>query len=294
MIVVIGNARAGSIDEGSADAIRAAFSAHGTDVEVIEATGTSLCDAARKAVRQGATVVVASGGDGTVNAVASALAHSGVPLGILPMGTLNHFARDAGIPLALADAVRLILEGDAHPTDAAFVNDQLFINNSSVGVYPLMVRNRDAQRTHLGRSKWWAMILAAASLFRRMPTFPVQVSIGGKSSRYVTPALMVANNRYRLDLPAIASRDSVDDGELVLYVARTQSRWGVLRLLGSALVGRLRDHDLFVMMRGAEITVTPDARCCDVSFDGEVASMEGQLVYRIARGALQVIRPVPE
>ena len=100
----------------------------------------------RAAVRRGATVVAAGGGDGTVNAVASVLVGTETTLGVLPLGTLNHFAKDIGIPLEMEEALAVLRDGKVQHVDVGTVSDRIFINNSGLGLYPDMVFNRERRQ----------------------------------------------------------------------------------------------------------------------------------------------------
>jgi diacylglycerol kinase family enzyme len=290
MIVVITNQGAGS-DSDKLPQIRGAFTALGAEVSVIEAEGAQLTTAARQAIANGATVVVAAGGDGTMNAVATAVVGSPAVMGVLPLGTLNHFAKDAGIPLALDEAAELIINGTPRTVDVAMVNDRLFLNNSSIGAYPLMVRDRDQQRSRFKRSKWWAMVRASASVFKDFPTFGVRLTVDGNERKFQTPAVMVGNNVYTLDLPMLGKRDALDAGVLSLYAVRTQSRWAAITMLISALMLRLEEHDLFDVVHAEELWLDIASPNADVSFDGEVAGLPTPLHYRIVKGALSVMLP---
>ena len=139
---VIVNGGAGS---GHDDTLRAQVQSHfeavGVAAEVILAKGgAAIAAQVDIALRAGVDVIVAGGGDGTVSAVAAALVDTEVALGVLPLGTLNHFAKDLGLPLDLGGAVRVIAAGQTQRIDVGEVNGRVFINNSSLGLYPEMVR----------------------------------------------------------------------------------------------------------------------------------------------------------
>lgn len=290
MIVVIVNEGAGrGGDGGRTNSIRDAFASHGKSIEIIEAKGDQLTKAASDAVARGALVVVAAGGDGTINAVAEAMVGKETPMGILPMGTLNHFAKDAKIPLDLAGAVQLILSGTVHCVDTASVNDHLFINNSSIGWYPLMLRDRDRQRSMLKRSKWWAMIKASAAIFRRFPTFAVRMTIDGVTKRYRTPSVFVGNNIYDLELFTLGTRTALDRGVLSVYSVRTLTRWRTITLLFGMLFASLEDDELFDTTHVEELWLETKRTWIDVSLDGEVVRLRGPLHYKIMKHSLNVM-----
>ena len=149
--IVLLNAAAGQAAANSAaDArhreVAAALAAHNIQADLRPAEGAKLADAAKAAIDEHPDAVIAVGGDGTVSAVASALAGSDVPMGVIPLGTLNHFAKDLGLPLDLTEAARVVAARNVAQVDVGRVNDRLFVNNSSIGLYPQVVRKRDQIR----------------------------------------------------------------------------------------------------------------------------------------------------
>lgn len=292
MIVVIINKGSGSGGDTS-KRVREEFRRLDADVDVITTKGSDVTKTARQAVAWGADVVVAAGGDGTVSAVAFALVGSSTPMGILPLGTLNHYAKDAGIPLDLTEAVNCVLAGYERALDVATVNGRVFINNSSIGLYPLMVRDRDRQRFRFKRSKWWAMVLASLATFQRFPIFHVQLNIDAATLRYDTPAVFVGNNEYHLDAFSLGRRAMLDAGELCVYAVRTLSRWRTLALAFRSLFIKQTHGDLFEIACTQNMTLNTDQTSIDVSLDGEVVRMSTPLEYGIMKRSLNVIVPAP-
>jgi YegS/Rv2252/BmrU family lipid kinase len=275
----------------SVETIRAAFAAVGVEAAVSCISGERIPDEVKAAVARGADVVVAGGGDGTVNSVAAALAHGETPLGVLPMGTLNHFAKDLGIPLDLEGAVAVIAANRPGTVDIGRVNDQVFINNSSLGVYARAVIERDHTRNRLGLGKWPAMLLAAVKTFRLAPMLHVRLDIDGNPVRLKTPLLFIGNNRYRLELPKVGARDRLDEGVLSLYVATAHTRWGMLKLLFRAAFGKLRQSRDLEAMYAKEVWIDTRHRRLHVAIDGEILRMGTPLHYEIRPKALRVLVP---
>ncbi|MDQ4136742.1 MAG: NAD(+)/NADH kinase, partial [Pseudomonadota bacterium] len=220
------NARAGAVarkpvEEFSAE-VSAAFAAWGLTAEVEVLPGEGMREAAERirerAHRGEVDAVAVAGGDGTVGAVASVLAGTGIPLGILPLGTLNHFARDLGIPFDLQAAAAVICEGHARAVDVAEVNGQVFVNNSSIGLYPYMVLDRERRRSRHGQARWVATLLAAFRTLRYLPLRRLSVRAEGWVEPCRTPCVFVGNNQYRLTGPALGTRERLDEGRLYLYV----------------------------------------------------------------------------
>jgi diacylglycerol kinase family enzyme len=284
--VVIQNEGAGTVQPPGA--VRAALAAAGVDADVRAVPGPACGEAAAAAVRDGAEAVVAAGGDGTVSAVAGVLAGTGTPMGILPLGTLNHFARDLGIPDDLAAAARVIAEGAVRRVDVGEVNGRRFVNNSSVGLYPRVVRRRHRLRAVLG--KWLALALGGLQVLWRFPRLPLRLRAAGVDAPVVTPFLFVANNRYEPDLRAGGRRCTLDAGALHVYVARTEKRSAFLRVAIRWLAGRGRDEDVSELA-AREIAVESRRRVLDVAADGEVVRLRPPLRYLIHPGALAVLAP---
>ena len=231
------------------------------------------------------------GGDGSVSAAAGALAGSTTALGILPLGTLNHFARDLGIPLKLGEAAALLARGKTRRIDVAEVNGRTFINNSAVGLYPLMVIDRDLQRKRLGRSKRLAMLVASARTLARFNHYRLTLTVNDETARVDTPLLFVGNNDYRIDLGAPGRRESLGDGRLSVFVMRKKTRRGLVAASIRALFNRSRPNDM-VRLEGVERLLVESRRNhLVISVDGEVESVNPPLDYRVRKGALRVIAP---
>ncbi|MEO7497022.1 MAG: diacylglycerol kinase family protein [Massilia sp.] len=275
-----------------ADQLRDKFAQVGCEAQVtLAADGAALLAAAAKAVSDGVELIVAGGGDGTINAVASKVAGSGAIFGVLPLGTLNHFAKDLGIPLALDEAIATVATGKVREVDVAEVNGQIFLNNSSLGLYPDIVRDREKQQHRLGRGKWLAALWATVSALRRYPFLSLRLTVDGVRHARRTPFVFIGNNEYTMQGLAIGGRASLDAGVLSLYVAQHPGRLGLLRFALHALRGKLgqaRDFDV-LLTDGFEI----DSRHhhMRVSTDGEVTLMQPPLIYRSRPRALRVMAP---
>jgi len=271
--------------------IGAALAAAGIDSQVVAVAGKDIAARAAAEVEHGAPLLVAAGGDGTIGAVAGALAGSATALGILPLGTLNHFARDLGIPPDLDQAARLIAAGQTRRVDVAEVNRRAFVNNASIGLYPLMVVDRDAQRQRLGRSKRLAMLVASLRTMARFHARRLKLSVDGGESRVDTPLLFVGNNDYRLALPGAGSRERLDGGELSVMVMRSKSLPGFLAATGRALLGLSREDDMVRLDGVRELRVDGGGTHLTLAVDGETLALAPPLAFSIRPGALTVIAP---
>jgi len=291
--IVLLNRAAGAVVSGdlTPDSVAAAFAAAGVEAEVPLIPPGGMDARAKAAAREGYDAVVAAGGDGTVRCVAAALADSGTPLGVLPLGTLNHFAKDLGIPLKLADAVRTLAKGQVKEVDVGEVNGRVFINNSSLGLYPEIVRERELQQLHLGKSKWRALASATLHATEGRPGMAVRVDADGDQQVRRTPFVFIGNNRYTMEGLAIGARESLQGGELSLYLGRRRGRLALVQMAVRALAKRLRQDEDFELVTGDAFVISTTDRRIRVATDGEVCMMDTPLHYRIRPRALRVLVP---
>ena len=287
------NAGSGSVlGDETARSLRERFIAYGIRANVHLATsGAEIVVLARLAARSDADTVVAGGGDGTISAVAAELVGTGKLLGALPLGTLNNFSKDLGIPQDLAAAVRTIAHGEPIEVDLAEINGRIFINNSSIGLYPKMVARRERQQQKLGRGKWSAAIWASLRLFRVSPFLKVDIELDGKVFERRTPFVFVGNNEYEMDMYNIGRRPSLSEGKLSLYFLHRQGRWGLVMLLWKTLTRRLKQWKEFEAVATEHLTVRAKRKRLRVALDGEVTVMRTPLEYRTRPKALRVIVP---
>src|SRR5438477_4137352 len=250
-----------------------------------------LVELAKKLAQQRPPLIVAGGGDGTMNALAALLAGSDTALGILPLGTLNHFARDIGIPLEIGAAVDTVVKGKRKAVDLGEVNGRVFVNNSSIGLYPAMVHLRKKQQRRLGRNKWHAMLWAAHAVLRSHPFMQLTLALDGKTYRRRTPFVFIGNNVYEMQGFDIGRRQRLDAGVLSVYVTHRGGRFGLLALAGRALLGRLEQSRDFEAGTAAELRIESRHTRLLVATDGEVAAMDLPLSYRVRPRALRVIAP---
>jgi diacylglycerol kinase family enzyme len=292
-IAIIINGQAGSgHKQALADALRERFAACALKADVTLAeNGAQLIDAARAALAAGMGIVVAGGGDGSLNAVASVLVDTDVAFGVLPLGTLNHFARDLGIPFELDAAIAIIAGGRRIRVDVGEVNGRIFLNNSGLGLYPDMVRDRQRQRQRLGRGKWMAACWAAIAALRRYPFLSLRIKIDQTEHARRTPFVFIGNNEFTMAGWAMGARSRIDGGTLSLYVAQHPGRLGLLRLAWRALWGRLGQGRELDILLAHSLEISTHHKRLRVATDGEVTLMATPLHYRIRPAALSVIVP---
>lgn len=292
MIAVVLNTESGPRRPDVRGEIAHAFRGEGID-PTIRAIGDPvvLADAAREVRDAGAHIVVAAGGDGTISAVASAVAGTSVPLGVLPLGTLNHFAKDAGIPIDLTEAVRTIVHGVVRRVDLGSVNDRVFVNNASIGVYPDMVAVRERLRAQ-GHSKVIASIRATFEVLRRNADVTVHLEADSVRVAARTPFLFVSNNEYLVEGIKIGARTRLDGGRLFAYFAPPVRTRDLPTLFARSVFGiARRDHALETLSANELWVRTSAGRTISVACDGELVSLSSPLHYRSHPAALNLIGP---
>jgi len=267
------------------------FSTSGRNARIsLARNGEDVVELARRAAQSDSGTIVAGGGDGTINTIASAIVGTSKKLGVLPLGTLNHFARDLHIPLDLEAAARTVLAGHTTEVDVGEVNDRIFLNNSSLGLYPRLVRERK-KKQRLGSGKWAAFFWATVAVLRRYPFLDVSLSADGKDFSSRTPLVFIGNNEYEMKGINVGARARLDAGNLSLYITHDTGRLGLMRLAFRALLGGLRNDKDFIALRSKEIWVETKHRRLRVATDGEVTVMQPPLHYRIRPLSLSVLVP---
>lgn len=268
------------------------FAENGTPARIIIASsGAEISELARRAAKEKSQIIVAGGGDGTVNAVASELMGSSITLGVVPLGTFNHFAKDLHIPQDLEGAARNLITGCAKSVDVGEVNGRIFLNNSSLGIYPHIVRHCEGQKKK-GRNKWVAFAQASLSVLRHYSLLRVCLLLDGKELLRKTPLVFIGNNKYEMEGLNIGERKTLDAGELCLFVAKRSGRVDLVRLAFRALFGRLHEASDFDALIAKQFSIETRRPRISVSTDGEVNQMNAPLNYLTHPGALRVIVPV--
>ena len=293
-ICCIINNRAGPTGEPFGTMVAALFVKHGAQTEIVEVSKNHPPQAiAEDAIRRKCDVIVAAGGDGTINGVATAVVgNAAVKFGVIPRGTLNHFAQALGVPTDIEQAVETILAGYVRVVDVGQVNDRIFVNNASVGLYASIVRMRENLQ-HAGFSKWPAAILASLRIFARFRRLALElVPATGAGIQQNTSMLFIGNNAYDLQFPALGARPTLDSGQLWVMMPKSATRVGLIASFLNMIAGRESAADALAM-EATKLTVNCKQRFLKVAVDGEVVQLSSPLKFIIRPKALRVIVPAP-
>lgn len=259
----------------------------GQDITLKGVASQTLARDIRAAVQQQRTIV-AAGGDGTISSVAQHLVGTETPLGIVPLGTLNHLARDLNIALDLDKACAAVRGGRKTTIDTACVNGRPFLNNSALGLYPRLVVYREKLEKK-GIPRWVALCRAALFILTRYRTMSIEFEIEGKRVHRSTPLVFVGNDRYTLEGFRVGSRESLRDGLLTVVIARHSNPFSFLVGAMSLLMRRAKSSPTLEVFYLTSLTVRTRSRKTIVAVDGEVETMESPLRYTIRPHSLTVL-----
>lgn len=231
---------------------------------------------------EAAASIVAIGGDGTISAVAGLVVGSAATLVPLPGGTLNNFTKDLGIVQDVPQAIERIATAKVTRIDTARVNDTVFVNNSSIGLYPASLQARKLFEDRIG--KWPSAAIAIVRVLFRFRVYRVTID----DVEYETPFVFVGNNRYDLSDPGLTQRTDLNQGLLTVFVANTATRWGLVKIGWAALMGKVKDNEEFHEFHPSSLTINIHRQRISVSHDGEVTRLTPPLHYKVQPNSLSV------
>jgi diacylglycerol kinase family enzyme len=286
-VVVMLNRRSGTAP--AEPDLRAALERVGIGADVVTVPSV-MGGGSVDAVAEPYDLLVAAGGDGTVSTVAAAAARLGKVFGVIPSGTLNHFARDTGIPLNLDEAAAVLAAGHTRALDIGVVNDHVFINNASVGVYPRLVWERTRARAK-GLPRPIAMSWAVARTWFDLRSVTARLTVDGREIVRRTPFIFIGNSAYEVTGTDIGKRMTMTDGKLSLYMAPRFGRGQALLIPLHVLFGTLERHERFEAMQASTITLDTPRKRVGIALDGELRMLESPLQFSVHHGALMTVVP---
>ena len=260
-------------------------------LEVIPLTPQIDCgQTIRERMARGVRLFVAAGGDGTITNIVQPLVNTDSTLGVIPVGTYNHFAKDLEIPLPWKEALDVILNGDTRQVDTARINDRFFVNNLSLGLYPELV----ARREEKGRDypRWKAKLYAAYRTLRKYPSVTLNIESAHHQEVVRTHVFMVSNNSYDLSRIGVeAARNTLEEGRISVYWLPHISRWKMMNFVAHYLAGRVRETPGFRSFRTGSMKMQTPRKSLRVGVDGEIFPMTSPLVITSVPKSLLVKVP---
>ena len=244
----------------------------------------------REQMAQGRNLFIAAGGDGTISNVIQPLVNTEALLGVLPLGTFNHFARDLGIPLDWRAAFHVALAGTTRQVDTARVNERFFINNVSIGLYPELISKREERGRHAPR--WKARIYAAIATLRKYPYVTLAIESDYLHEIIRTHVFVVSNNSYDLSRLGIdAPRNTLEEGRLSVYWLPHVRRVKLANFLAHYFAGRVTNTPGFRSFRTLRLRVQSPKKQLHLGVDGELVIMKPPLAITVVPKSLLVKVP---
>jgi diacylglycerol kinase family enzyme len=277
--------------EAVAQEVAEIFRRQGHSVSVDVLPGREAMQAIAGACRHGeADAVIAGGGDGTISAAAAEAAESGMALGVLPLGTMNLFARSLGIPLRPVEAAEALATASVTKVDIGEVNGRLFIHHVTLGLHPRMIRMRERLRYASRIGKIWASVQAWLILLRRRQhRLDLRMTVDGETIERRTVALFVSNNPLGQGLLPVA--DDPQDGRFGVYIARSRRWRDHLQFAAEVGLGNIAANPLLESWFARQLEVALAVRIVHASVDGEVVHLETPLRFTLHQGGLSVLMP---
>jgi diacylglycerol kinase family enzyme len=298
-VFVLLNSGAGTFRDGDSDAVVSriddVLSAAGHDIEVATAPGGELHSRLEERLsRDRPATVIVGGGDGTVSGMAAALCDTGIAMGILPLGTMNLFARSLRMPLDLDEALAALASAQRRKIDLGEVNGRIFTHHVSMGLQPRLVAMREKADYGSRAGKIFATFRALLTIMRRPPRLQVRVTLEDEAFDVTTPALVVSNNLFGPDHLPYA--DALDRNVLGIYICTSHHSADVAQVTLEALLGSWHARDRVKTLTARSVTVERRSRRrrrIVATVDGELVTFDGDIEMKIRPGCLTVLAPEP-
>jgi diacylglycerol kinase family enzyme len=298
-IHVVMNAASGDDDkERSRAALEDAFAARGNPVRFhlidnpddIEQT---IAEAKQACIDQPG-LLVAAGGDGTVNASAAAIAGSDVPFAVIPLGTFNYFARDIGMPLEPAAAATAILDGQIAPMHVARINKRPFLVNASIGLYVRLIQERERHGRKLGRNRVTAVISGLITALRGHYAMHLDMVIDGKSRTVRTPVVFLGKNYLQLKNLDFDIAEGIAAGKIGIITLEDANPLTMIGIAWRTLFGKPEEAQKLNAFCAEKLEIKTRRPLMSVVVDGEIMALQTPLKIEVQRHALLVVRPRPK
>lgn len=268
------------------------FQAAGHELEVVVAAGKEMEAALETAARRDdLDGLLAGGGDGTISTAAGIAWKSGIPLGIIPAGTMNLFARSLKLPLDIWAVLDVLAHGEVRETDIGSIDGKAFVHQFSAGMHARMVRLRNALPYRSRAGKIAANVRASIGVVLNPPQFEVEFEADGHRERREISAISVSNNPFGQN--GLMFSENLNTGHLGIYLADPLSPMGAAKLAFDVLRGKLRENAAVTEMRAKEVHLHfPRVyRKANYVLDGELIPLARRMSIRLHSGELKVIAP---
>jgi diacylglycerol kinase family enzyme len=294
MIHVFMNLASGGGDKNAArDAIAGAVRNAGHEVAFHQIGADALLRRIVDAADRGKDIVVAAGGDGTINTVADALLGRSITMGIVPLGTFNYVARLLGIPNEPAEAARVLVDGTRRKLHVGRVNGRVFLNNVGLGLYVRLIEQRERHTGIFGRNRLVAVFSALATMLRGTPSYRMSLKVDGETRTVDAPLIFLCANALQvsnlnLDQPIVRA---VAEGAIAAIIVKSAAPADILADAGHILAGTLEQAEQVDVLCSDTIEIAARGRSIQLVVDGEVVRERLPLRLSVERNAIDVMAP---
>lgn len=274
------------------------FTAHGFEIQVFELSEKQpLAEVIKEVIarhqqHQDIGIVVSAGGDGTLNGIAQHLLGTHIPLGVLPLGTFNYVARLLKIPLDLLQAAEAIATGKKRTLHVAKVNEFIYLNNASLGLYPLFIQKREQYNKQLGRFQLHAYTSALEVLLRHYQELKLEIEIDGQHHPVSTPLLFFGNNQLQLKEMKLRISKAVKAGKIGGVMVAKTNQWSLIKLLIQLIKGKIEQAPEVYSFSADQVVVkTCKGQTIHLAIDGELVQTRSPLHFSVEKNALTMMVP---
>lgn len=236
-------------------------------------------------------VVVVAGGDGTLNAVAKELLHLELPVGILPLGTFNYVARVLNIPLDILEAAKVVATGQIRSVHVAKINEHIYLNNASLGLYPLFIKKRELYNQKFGRFMFNAYASGLDVLIRDRKELSLEVEVEQQSYAVKTPLIFFGNNQLQLQEMNLEIAKSAENGKIAGVILAKSDKATLFKTLYKLIRGQLENAADVYSFSGDSVVVKSTKKRLTVAIDGEIVEIATPLRFHIEKNALRIMVP---
>ena len=236
-------------------------------------------------------VIVAAGGDGTINAVAQALMYTDIELGILPLGTFNFVARVLNIPLDLIEAAQVIATGTTRAVHVAQINQHIYLNNASLGLYPLFIQKRERYNQYLGRLPLHAYTSALDVLLRDRKELKLELEVDKKRYLLKTPLIFFGNNQLQLSEMNLHIAKAAAAGKVAGVAVTKSDKLTLFKILWQFIQGKAEQADDIYSFAAEQVVIHSESPQLTVALDGEIVKMRPPLRISVLKNALKIKVP---
>lgn len=266
------------------------FRAAGHEIEITVASGEGMADILeRTSRRDDLDAMLAGGGDGTISAAAAIAWKNGMPLGVVPAGTMNLFARALKLPLDIWKVLDVLAEGRIVAADIGSADGRAFVHQFSMGLHARMVRYRESYSFASRLGKIRASTRAALGVMLNPPEFEIEFEVDGVRETRKVSAISVSNNHFGSN--ALMYADDLTGGHLGFYTAAPLKPHGVAKLAFDILRGKFRESPLITEMSVTAVNLhfPKERHNTNCVIDGELLPVGRDVALRVHPGELRLL-----